>query len=114
MYLIYQTAIATSVNLRCFGVLSPRKDGKIGLEVPDIDYEAEWEISKLPWEVVPSFNRFSIPKDLDQTLLSALENLVKIDGVKPTGASAAVAFLYLYMAISPSSSEAQVPMSQQH
>ncbi|WVQ80370.1 cystathionine beta-lyase [Cryptococcus sp. DSM 104549] len=95
------TAIASSVNLRCFGVLSPRSDGKVGLEVPDVGVELEWEISKLPWGLLPVHSkseRHVADKELDPALLEAVEGAVNTHvEVGKTGIGACVAFLYLYM-----------------
>ncbi|WRT63680.1 cystathionine beta-lyase [Kwoniella shivajii] len=95
------TAIASSVNLRCFAVLSPRSDGKVGLEVPNVGVEAEWEISKLPWGLLPvhsNSHRHIADKDLDSSLLQAIENLVHDHAeLGQTGLNSCIAFLYLYM-----------------
>ncbi|AAW46333.1 hypothetical protein CNBK1800 [Cryptococcus deneoformans B-3501A] len=98
------TAIASSVDLRCFSVLSPRRDGKVGLEVPNIGVELEWEISKLPWNLLPvhaNGGRHVADKELDTALLQAVEGAVNTHvEVGKTGIGACVAFLYLYMMIS--------------
>ncbi|WVR03467.1 cystathionine beta-lyase [Kwoniella sp. DSM 27419] len=104
------TAVASSVNLRCFAVLSPRSDDRVTLEVPDIGIELEWETSKLPWGVLPvhsSHERHIADKDLDSALLSAIETLVQRDlEAGKTGIGACVAFLYLYMVTAGSESDA--------
>lgn len=98
------TAVASSVDLRCFSVLSPRRDGKIGLEVPNIGVELEWEISKLPWNLLPvhtNGERHVADQELDTALLQAVEGAVNTHvEVGKTGIGACVAFLYLYMMIS--------------
>ncbi|WVF66200.1 cystathionine beta-lyase [Kwoniella sp. CBS 6097] len=104
------TAVASSVNLRCFAVLSPRSDGKVGLEVPDIGVELEWEISKLPWNLLPvhsNTHRHVADKDLDPALLQAVEGIVN-DHVEvgKTGTGACVAFLYLYMVMAGGEADA--------
>ncbi|WVQ76274.1 cystathionine beta-lyase [Cryptococcus sp. DSM 104548] len=97
------TAIASSVNLRCFSVLSPRSDGKVALDVPNIGVELEWDIHSLPWGLLPVHSRSEkrvADKDLDAALLQAVEGAVNQHvEVGETGIGAAVAFLYLYMVI---------------
>ncbi|KAK4688013.1 cysteine-S-conjugate beta-lyase, partial [Tremellales sp. Uapishka_1] len=100
------TAIATSVNLRCFAVLSPRADGTLALEIPDVRWNDEWTIKSLPWDKLPSSTgpseRKHADKELDAGLLAAIEKLVKIEGATTHGSGAAAAWLYLYMIISGS------------
>ena len=95
-----QTAIATSVNLRCLAVLSPRSDDKVALEIPNLDLEAEWDISSLPWNLLPLHaeeDRHQADKELDPPLLAAIEDVVKSEGSTANGIGSQVAFLYLYM-----------------
>jgi hypothetical protein len=97
-----QTAIATSVNLRCFAVLSPRADGKVGLEVPDVGAEMEWDIASLPWNLMPLRTqkpKTQVDKDLDPELLSAIEKVADNGDRDKRELGSAVAFLYLYMMI---------------
>lgn len=103
-----QTAIATSLNLRCFGVLSPRQDGKIAITAPDLEAEHAWDISSLPWDQVPpkEEGQEGPPQALDPVLLAAIEKLVSADRPTKTGFSASVAFLYVYMAMAGTASEA--------
>ncbi|ORY34329.1 cystathionine beta-lyase [Naematelia encephala] len=92
------TAIATSVNLRCYAVLSPRSDDKIGLEVPDLGLEMEWDIASLPWNLLPVGSdgaKREADKEIDLPLLNAVESLIQ-QGHK-AGLGAALSFLYLYM-----------------
>lgn len=103
-----QTAIATSVNLRCYAVLSPRSDGKVGLEAPDLALDAEWDIASLPWNLLPLSareNGHRADKDLEAPLISAIEDIVHL-AAGPTGEKraigAGVSWLYLYMAMAGS------------
>jgi hypothetical protein len=109
-----QTAIATSVNLRCYAALTPRSDDKVALEVPNLGLEMEWDINSLPWNLLPvrqsgsdGSERRLADKDLDPPLLEAIEESVKAGNVSLKSAlGAAVAWLYLYMTIAGSESEA--------
>ncbi|WVN90920.1 cystathionine beta-lyase [Cryptococcus depauperatus CBS 7841] len=104
------TAIATSVDLRCFSVLSARHDNIVGLEAPNIGVELEWDISKLPWNLLPvhsNSDRHVADKELNPALLQVIENIVNLHfEVGKTGMAAAVAFLYLYMMIAGDESNA--------
>ncbi|WVQ64760.1 cystathionine beta-lyase [Kwoniella botswanensis] len=104
------TAIASSVNLRCFAVLSPRSDGKVALEVPNVGVEAEWDISKLPWGLLPvhaDTHRHVADKDLDPALLQSIEKLVhEHKELGKTGLNSCIAYLYLYMVMAGAEPEA--------
>ncbi|WWC58066.1 cystathionine beta-lyase [Kwoniella dejecticola CBS 10117] len=104
------TAVASSVNLRCFAVLSPRSDGKVALEVPNVGVEAEWEISRLPWGLLPvhpNTQRHIADKDLDPALHEAIEKLVHEHlELGKTGINSCIAYLYLYMVMAGAESEA--------
>ncbi|KAL7418885.1 cystathionine beta-lyase [Cryptotrichosporon argae] len=100
------TAIATSVNLRCFAVLSPRRDDKVGLVAPDLGIDVEYDIEALPWSLLPvSAERAEhADKELDPALVAALEAVVTGTDGKKT--AAAVAYLYLYMLLAGSATAA--------
>ncbi|CAK5268636.1 unnamed protein product [Mycena citricolor] len=47
------TAIAASVDLRCFGLATPRNDGRVSVHFTDIDnFYHEWDTQSLPWDAV--------------------------------------------------------------
>lgn len=105
----WKTAIATSVDLRCFAVLTPRSDSKVGLEVPNFSLESEWDIASLPWNLLPVHtdgSRRQADKELDTALLQALESVVRGFDEEKRGATAQVTFLYLYMVIAGSQKNA--------
>ncbi|GBE88259.1 cystathionine beta-lyase [Sparassis crispa] len=95
------TAIAASVDLRCYGVASPRHDNKLSLHLMDIgNYYKEWDLDDLPWDavslVLPGKQH---PEVLDQKLVDAINTraLPLADEMPPKAHGAAQAFLYLYM-----------------
>lgn len=93
-----QTAIASSIDLRCYCLAASRSDGVISLELPDLSYSQSWEITSLPWEKIRSSSQKAPRSDdtPDQELLTLLANsYVKPDVLKAV--QAAQAFLYLYM-----------------
>ncbi|KAJ8520195.1 hypothetical protein ONZ45_g2997 [Pleurotus djamor] len=94
------TAIAASVDLRCYGLTTPRKDRKISVHFIDIDdFNAEWEIDALPWDAcTPIAPGAEHPDTLDQTLLEAIQKgpLNYLED-KKSAQAASLAFLYLYM-----------------
>ena len=108
---VKQTAIATSLNLRCFAVLSPRSDDKVGLEVPNLGLEAEWTIPALPWSLLPVGSdgaKREADKELDQPLLQAIESLVETAEITNVARGAEMAFLYLYMVTAGNDKNASV------
>jgi hypothetical protein len=96
-----QTAIAASVGLRCYGLSSPRHDGKVSLHFIDLDnFSHEWVLDDLPWDAVTSVGVGDPhPDALDQRLVDAIQQHglpLNIDQ-NAQAKAAAVAFLYLYM-----------------
>ncbi|CDU22517.1 related to cystathionine beta-lyase [Sporisorium scitamineum] len=96
------TAVAGSVALRCYASVTPREDGKISLDLPDLGVVHTWSVSELPWSAVPQSIQGggAVPDSLDKGLVSAIEKVVG-DTVNETERShaASIAFLVLYMCI---------------
>lgn len=101
------TAIAASVDLRCYGLTTPRNDGKLALSLPDMPghFSHEWNLeTDLPWSAV---TRVSIgeehPAVLDTTLVDAITATSipeKISSPEQRRVrEAVIAFLYLYMSM---------------
>lgn len=104
LFFWHQTAIASSIDLRCYTLATSRSDGMISLDLPDLSYNQSWEISSLPWEKIRSSSQKAPRSDEspDQELLTLLANsYVKPDVLKAV--QAAQAFLYLYMHLCGSS-----------
>ena len=98
-----QTAVAASVDLRCYGLTSPRHDNKLSIQFTNInDYYHEWDLDALPWDAVaPVSPGESHPDELDVQLMKAInERALPSSSEMPAKAhAAAVAFLYLYMTL---------------
>ena len=97
-----QTAIAASVNLRCYGLATPRHDDKVSVHLADIEhFKHEWSINDLPWDVVtPVGVGDEHPGSLDFKLLEAITTRALPDPIHPKAKQAVVAFLYMYMILS--------------
>ncbi|KAJ3995081.1 Cys/Met metabolism PLP-dependent enzyme-domain-containing protein [Lentinula boryana] len=95
------TAIAASVDLRCYGLATPRNDGKLSARFNDIDnFQAEWDIESLPWDAsAPLGQTERHPEDLDLQLIEAIQAgpLKELGSDKSQARNAALAFLYLYI-----------------
>lgn len=100
------TAIAASVDLRCYGLTSPRQDRRLSVHFHDIgNFYYEWDINNLPWGAVASPPTVGEhPGDLDQQLVDALLQgpLSKISDAQRNARVASLAFLYLYMSLNKS------------
>lgn len=96
--------MAASVDLRCYGLICPRDDGKLSLRLPEVDdFSHTWDINALPWESTPNVEHDDANVlTLDQTLLDAISTKALPDALQ-TGQSqaknAVIAFLYLYMSL---------------
>ncbi|KAG6868062.1 putative secondary metabolism biosynthetic enzyme [Termitomyces sp. T159_Od127] len=97
------TAIAAAVDLRCYGLVTPRNDGKLSVHFHDIEgFYHEWDMEALPWDVVnPTTAGDKHPEALDQKLIIAISEgpLKELEG-KRAAFSASLAFLYLYLILS--------------
>ncbi|KAJ3887746.1 cystathionine beta-lyase [Lentinula edodes] len=95
------TAIAASVDLRCYGLTTPRNDGKLSAHFNDInDFQTEWDIESLPWGAsAPLGHHERHPEDLDQQLIEAIHAgpLRELGPDKDQARNAALAFLYMYI-----------------
>lgn len=72
----------------------------MAIEAPNFDFDAEWDISALPWHLLPfgSDNaQREADKELDPPLLQAIETLVSSDDASKATIGTSVAFLYLFM-----------------
>ena len=87
------------MDLRCYGLTSPRHDGKICVNFADIDdFTHEWVLDDLPWDAVTSIRvGDKHPELLDQKLVEAIIKRALPDDIEAKAKMAAVAFLYLYM-----------------
>ena len=99
--MVLQTAVAASVGLRCYGLFSPRHDGKIALRLIDLDnFSHEWVLDDLPWDAVTSVSVGDPhPDALDQRLVDAIQQRGLPTNIDQNlqAKAAAVTFLYLYM-----------------
>ncbi|KAJ7914934.1 Cys/Met metabolism PLP-dependent enzyme-domain-containing protein [Mycena leptocephala] len=98
------TAVAASVDLRCYGLATPRNDGKLSVHFADIDnFYREWDIESLPWDAVtPIAAGQEHPDVLDQVLMDAIVAgpLKDIDEAAKHAKTAGLAFLYMYLMLS--------------
>lgn len=97
------------MDLRCYGLVIPKSDGKLTLHLPDIaNFTHTWDIEKdLPWEVTLTIRRGEThPPSLDQKLMEAImERCVpkNATGEMVAARTASIAFLYLYMVLADDS-----------
>ena len=97
-----KTAIAASVDLRCYGLTTQRSDNKISLNLPDLDqWSHTWDIDALPWDAVtPIRVGEDHPPLLDPRLVDAITSKALPESVEYNRAkSSAISFLYLYMSL---------------
>lgn len=89
------------MDLRCYGLATPRRDNKLTVHLLDIDnFYNEWDVESLPWDAVtPVAPGEEHPEELDQRLVDALNKraLTMITDEQKAAHGACLAFLYLYM-----------------
>ncbi|SCZ87567.1 BZ3500_MvSof-1268-A1-R1_Chr2-2g05033 [Microbotryum saponariae] len=94
------TAIAGSVDLRCYAHVESRHDGKVALNLPDFDFTSTWDIATLPWDQVEASAKAPRPESTpDAALLYLLADKI-VQSREPKVAQSEQAFLYLYMHLS--------------
>ncbi|KAG2017833.1 cystathionine beta-lyase [Coprinopsis cinerea AmutBmut pab1-1] len=97
------TAIAASVDLRCYGLTTPRTDNKLSAHFKDLgNFYHEWDIDSLPWDALtPIPPGEEHPEELDQRLIEALSQsvLAELGDENKQARAATLAFLYLYMTL---------------
>lgn len=105
-----QTAIAGAVDLRCYCLAESRADNKVGLDLPDFDFSASWDVDALPWTLLQSPTTAAkaprADQAPDQSLLDALRQTT-VQSDKPNVVQAEQAFLYLYMHLAGSQRSGQ-------
>ncbi|TIC53883.1 cystathionine beta-l [Wallemia mellicola] len=91
------TAIASSLDLRCYGCLSPRSDNSLSISFPDLDTDVTLEIEALPWKAVK--NAHDDILDIDHELVAALENHFPAEKFNSKARGAIISFFHHYMSI---------------
>ena len=95
-----KTALATSLNLRTFLRLTPTTDGKVTLQLPDIDLNQTWELDNLKKTFHDLLGKD--PADCRQPSNEQIDKLKTIDGYHDedgTKGMALIAFVYMYLSI---------------
>ncbi|KAG9015180.1 cystathionine beta-lyase [Tulasnella sp. JGI-2019a] len=96
------TAIAASVDLRCYAASAAHEDGKLRVNLPDLDFSHTWDIeADLPWEALPKDSHLHTAKELDKGLIEAITAKAlpspAVNNSDERYKLATVAFLYIYM-----------------
>ncbi len=94
----HQTAVAASIDLRCFAILSRRANPYLALDLPDTGLQQEWKIDDLPWQAF-SFSDGMPPKELNAEALAAVDAAIKVEGVSHNAHVSALAMIYVYMSM---------------
>lgn len=95
------TSLAASVGLRCYGLVQPRSDDTLHLELPDLGVSYDWKIAELPWNALPQAST-PVLDELDPILVDRIGAVVQARGAHEghRGYATSVAFLYHYMLLS--------------
>ncbi|XP_061585103.1 mevalonate kinase [Cololabis saira] len=94
-----KVALAVSLNLRTYLQLKGTSDGKVCINLPNIDTFHSWDISELK-ELVPSINGKKEAQRLDAELVRRLREFLGVtNGNLDTCNMATLAFLYIYLSL---------------
>lgn len=93
------TALAVSVDLRCYALTTPRHDGKVSVHLIDVeDFKFEWKLEDLPWDLTNGIAPGELHGDtLDQKVIDGILKRSIPDTASSKAKNASLAFLYLYM-----------------
>lgn len=98
----FQTAVAGSIDLRCYCSIRSRSDDKVALVLPDAHFEQTWRLSDIPFSSAAEPDAAPIPDIMGQ--LNAL-----VDPQSSVhGRLAATAFLYLFARLAKPSSSVEI------
>ena len=93
--LSFQPALATSLDLRCFLCLSLNQDGKVRLNVPDLELCRTWSIS----DIAHQLRTIDDDAIAHPDVLKELAGIETEDEVPSTPAMATLVFLFLLVSI---------------
>ncbi|XP_030271550.1 mevalonate kinase [Sparus aurata] len=98
-----KVALAVSLNLRTYLRLNTSNDGKVCINLPNIDTFLSWDLSELK-KLIPYMSKREEAKRLDAELLRRLREFLDIsNGSLDTCNMAILAFLYIYLSLFRSS-----------
>ncbi|KAI5475406.1 cystathionine beta-lyase [Pseudohyphozyma bogoriensis] len=102
------TAVAGSVDLRCYCLSEPRQDGRVALSLPDLAFEGVWDVASLPWELVTAPAKAPTPDSVPNKLIVDTLTSKQLRGITDARTlQAAQAFLYLYLHLAGSNKPAK-------
>ncbi|XP_025090964.1 mevalonate kinase-like isoform X2 [Pomacea canaliculata] len=109
-----KTAVASSLNLRCFVRALPSEDGCINLDLPDVFLQRQWTVKSVQDNLLPRLvqnDGIVSPEPASEDELEILKEFAKIpkDSTATTSELAVIAFLYLYCKVFCSSSKRTLP-----
>lgn len=85
-----KTAVAGSVDLRCYCSIRSRSDDKVTLSLPDARFEQTWNLSDIPFSLASEPDATPVPE-----LMGHLAPLIDPQS-SSHGRLAAMSFLYLF------------------
>ncbi|XP_077600712.1 mevalonate kinase-like [Stigmatopora nigra] len=95
-----KVALAVSLNLRTYLKLKATNDGKVCINLPNIDTFLCWDASELKQFIQHSSGKQEDVKRLDAELLRRLRQFLGVaDGSLDTSNMATLAFLYIYLCL---------------
>ncbi|XP_054905024.1 mevalonate kinase [Poeciliopsis prolifica] len=95
-----KVALAVSLNLRTYLKLKARSDGKVCINLPNIDTFVCWELSELKQLTPFLSDKKEEMQRLDAELVKRLREFIGVtNGNSDSSASAILAFLYIYLSL---------------
>ncbi|KAG7480868.1 hypothetical protein MATL_G00060880 [Megalops atlanticus] len=93
-----KVALAVSLNLRTYLRLKPSPNGKVCLNLPNINTFLSWDVTSLQSLLPDHAADLKNAKELDMDLVARLRGFIGVtDGMADTSTMAVLAFLYIYL-----------------
>ncbi|XP_015249816.1 PREDICTED: mevalonate kinase [Cyprinodon variegatus] len=95
-----KVALAVSLNLRTYLQLKAKDDGKVSINLPNIETFVSWELSELK-QLIPCFSdKKEEVQRLDPELVKKLREFMGVNnGNLDSSTTATLAFLYIYLSL---------------
>lgn len=98
MFTLLPLKISASIDLGWYGLTTPRHDGKVSIQFPDIsNFSKEWLIDSLPWNAVTWNGSGKVNRKLVDAIIRGPLDELDVDQSNSGVRSMTLVFLYMYL-----------------